>query len=119
MREHETSVVRLCSRRDVVEGTPISVTVEGYACKLAVYNVGDEFFVTDNRCTHGMATLTDGYQEGGIIECPFHGGAFDIRTGAVAAAPCSTPIKTYSVTIEEGWICVSTDQLQISDNRPI
>lgn len=73
---------------------------------LAVYNVDGELFVTDNMCTHGNAMLTDGYQDGGIIECPFHGGSFDIATGAAKAFPCQVPIKTYAVTINDGWVCI-------------
>nr|ART36081.1 B365 [uncultured bacterium] len=50
--------------------------------------------------------LTDGYQDGGIIECPLHGGSFDIATGAVNTFPCQVPIKIYVVTIEDGWVVI-------------
>ena len=48
---------------------------------LALYHVGDAWFCTDNICTHAFALLTDGWLEGHVIECPLHGGQFDIRTG--------------------------------------
>ncbi|PRF65889.1 (2Fe-2S)-binding protein [Burkholderia multivorans] len=97
--------LRLCSVEDVKEGEPVGVYIEQMPA-LAVYNVGGEIFVTDNTCTHGNAMLTDGYQDGGIIECPFHGGSFEIATGAVKAFPCQVPLKTYAVTIEDGWVTI-------------
>ena len=100
-----TSKVRLCPVADVKDGEPVGVFLDDLPA-LAVYNVNGDIFVTDNMCTHGNAMLTDGYQDGGIIECPFHGGSFDIATGAAKAFPCQVPVKTYAVTIEDGWVCI-------------
>jgi nitrite reductase/ring-hydroxylating ferredoxin subunit len=73
---------------------------------LAVYNLDGDFFVTDDRCTHGPGILSDGCIEDGKIECDFHGGEFDIRTGAVVTAPCMIPIKTYTAIIENDKIYI-------------
>ncbi|CCA92438.1 non-heme iron oxygenase ferredoxin subunit [Novosphingobium sp. PP1Y] len=97
--------LRLCQVADVKDGEPVAVYQEQMPA-LAVYNVDGDVFVTDNLCTHGNAMLTDGYQDGGLIECPFHGGSFDIATGAAKAFPCQIPLRTYSVTIEDGWVCI-------------
>jgi len=48
---------------------------------IAVYNLGGQFFATDDTCTHGDASLSEGEIEEGEIYCPFQYGAFDIRTG--------------------------------------
>ena len=48
---------------------------------IAVYNLGGQFFATDDNCTHGNASLSEGEIEEGEIYCPFHDGALDIRTG--------------------------------------
>lgn len=52
--------------------------------------------------------LTDGYQEGEIIECPVHGGRFDIRTGAPNAFPSQIAIATYSAVIEDSHIAIES-----------
>jgi ethylbenzene dioxygenase ferredoxin subunit len=91
--------VVVCEKKDVVEDEPFSANPEGFPA-LAVYLVDGEYFVTDNICTHGAALLTDGYQEGEEIECPFHGGAFNIKTGEPTAFPCQTAINTYPVTLD-------------------
>jgi len=100
-----SNLVTLCKTDEVKEEAPISVTPEGFP-GLAVYEFEGEYFVTDNLCTHGMAMLTDGYQDGEEIECPFHGGAFSIKTGEATSFPCQIAIKSYPVTIEDGNICI-------------
>ncbi|QYY29105.1 MULTISPECIES: non-heme iron oxygenase ferredoxin subunit [Cupriavidus] len=74
--------------------------------QLAVYRSDDEYFVTDNVCTHQYALLSDGYLEDGCIECPLHQGRFDIRTGKAMCAPASTDIRTYPVKFEDRRVWV-------------
>lgn len=100
------SLVKLCLADEVAEGAPVCCTVDGLP-QLAVYALEGRFFVTDNRCTHGAGELTDGVQEGAVIECPFHGGAFDIRTGEPTAFPCKIALRTYPVTIVDGWVAIN------------
>jgi len=98
-------LIKLCETAEVAEGKPVGVNPEGLP-PLAVYQVGEEYFVTDNLCTHGNAMLSDGYQEGGIIECPFHGGSFDIRTGEPTAFPCQKAVTVYRVAVQDGHIAI-------------
>ncbi len=72
----------------------------------AVFNLGGEFFVLDNTCTHGPGNLGDGFIENGEVECDFHQGRFSIRTGAAAAAPCIDPVRVWDVVIQDGQICI-------------
>ena len=73
---------------------------------LALYTVGGDVFATDNLCTHGNAKLCDGFLEGFEIECPFHQGRFDIRTGAATLAPCTEAVKSWPVKVEGGRVFV-------------
>jgi nitrite reductase/ring-hydroxylating ferredoxin subunit len=90
--------VDLCATGDVGEGAAIRVEKDGLT--LAVYRVESQFYVTDDHCTHGPGSLSDGYLEGHVIECDFHQGCFDIRTGEVVEPPCMIPIRTYKVVVE-------------------
>lgn len=90
--------IRLCKKADVAEGAAMRVETGGLT--LAVYNVAGMFYVTDDHCTHGPGSLSEGYLEGHRIECDFHNGAFDIRTGEVLAPPCMIPVKIYRVVAE-------------------
>lgn len=101
------NLVFLCNTDDVEEGG--SLKVETGDLELAVFNVDDTFYVTDDACTHGPGSLSEGFLEGCVIECDFHGGCFDVRTGEVVAPPCMVPVKTYKVSIEDGKVFIDTD----------
>lgn len=98
--------IDLCATDEVAPGTAIKVEAVGLT--LAVYNVDGEFFVTDDLCTHGPGSLSEGYLDGYIVECDFHNGAFDIRTGEVAAPPCMIPLKTYRAVVEKDRVLIET-----------
>ncbi len=92
-----TNVVELflCHTSDVEQNCGLQINIHGYP-PLAVFHLDDgEFYVTDDTCTHGDASLADGDVDGCEVECPFHAGAFDIKTGEPCGAPCSIPLKTY------------------------
>jgi len=97
--------IELCRVADVASGGALKVEAEGLV--LAVFNVAGEFFVTDDACTHGPGALSDGYLENDIIECNFHGGQFNVRTGAVVGPPCMVPVKSYRVIIDEGKVFIA------------
>src|SRR5260221_10548791 len=92
--------IELCNASDVEAGAVLKVERDDLT--LAVFNLDGEFFVTDDHCTHGPGSLSEGFVEGDVVECNFHGGPFDITTRAVAGAPCMVPIKTYPTLLEEG-----------------
>ena len=78
--------IELCEIDQVAVGAALRVEVDGLA--VAVFNVEGEFYVTDDACTHGPGLLSEGYIDGDLVECNFHNGQFNIRTGEVAAPPC-------------------------------
>ncbi|WP_417595054.1 non-heme iron oxygenase ferredoxin subunit [Parasphingorhabdus sp.] len=90
----------LCKAADVPEDEPLRVELpDGHA--VAVYRWEGAFFCTDDMCSHGEASLAEGYVENGEIMCPYHMGSFCIRTGEARAAPCSVDIVAYDV-VEQG-----------------
>ena len=99
-----TKRIDLCAASDIAPGNALKVEVGDLA--LAVFNVGGEFFVTDDLCTHGPGSLSEGYIDGDIVECNFHNGQFNIRTGEVVSPPCMVPIKTYPVTLIQGRVTI-------------
>jgi biphenyl 2,3-dioxygenase ferredoxin component len=102
-----TSVIELCSSDEVPEGT--ALRVEAGALTVAVFNVEGTFYVTDDACTHGPGSLSEGYIDGDVVECNFHNGQFNIRTGAVVSPPCMVPIKTYPARVEDGKVVIEVE----------
>lgn len=98
--------IDLCAVTDVAAGT--AKRVEAGGLTLAVFNLDGEFHVIDDACTHGPGSLSDGIIDGEEIECDFHNGRFNIKTGAVTAPPCMVPIKTYRVVVEDGRVKIET-----------
>ncbi len=74
---------------------------------VCLINVDGEFFAINDCCTHEDASLSDGTIEGDEIECPMHGGAFEIKTGLPAAMPVVVPVATYQVRVVGDDIQVS------------
>lgn len=73
---------------------------------LNIYNIDGEFYATEDQCSHGMANLSEGELDGDVVECPWHGGAFYVKTGEPAERPCTVPVKTFEVTNEGGKLMV-------------
>jgi nitrite reductase/ring-hydroxylating ferredoxin subunit len=96
--------IELCNASDVGVGTVLKV--EKNDLTLAVFNLDGEFFVTDDHCTHGPGSLSEGFVEGDVVECNFHNGQFNIRTGEVVSPPCMVPVKTYRTVVEDGKVFI-------------
>jgi nitrite reductase/ring-hydroxylating ferredoxin subunit len=96
--------LELCKTDEVAVGEAKRVDINGLM--LAVFNVEGQFYVTDDACTHGPGWLHEGYIDGDVVECNFHNGAFNIRTGAVEAPPCMIPLKTYPAKVEDGKVVI-------------
>jgi nitrite reductase/ring-hydroxylating ferredoxin subunit len=99
----------VCLAWDVPVGAAIRIEVGEFV--LAVFNLDGTIFVIDDACTHGPGSLSEGYIEDDIVECNFHRGAFNIRTGSVVSPPCTVPMRTYAVVISQGAV-------YIDPNRP-
>ncbi|MDF2116123.1 non-heme iron oxygenase ferredoxin subunit [Roseiarcaceae bacterium H3SJ34-1] len=90
--------IELCKTADVDEGT--AIRVESGDLVLAVFNLNGAFYVTDDTCTHGPGSLSEGPIMGDNVECDFHNGVFNIKTGEVVEPPCMIPIKTYQTFVD-------------------
>ena len=96
----------LCSTSDVQPGCAKRIDLPDQA-PVAVFNIDGRYFVTDDTCTHGEASLADGYIEDDIVECPYHQGTFNIQTGKPIGAPCTRPLKTYIAIVKHGGIHIA------------
>jgi nitrite reductase/ring-hydroxylating ferredoxin subunit len=96
--------IELCSTSDVEIGAALRVEKDDLT--LAVFNLDGEFFVIDDACTHGPGSLSEGYVEGDVVECNFHNGQFNIKTGEVVSPPCMVPVKTYRAIVDDGKVFI-------------
>jgi chlorite dismutase len=75
---------------------------------IALFNVDGEFHAVGDRCSHGRASLSEGSvdSDGCTLNCPWHGGKFNIETGEPVGGPVRAAIKTYRVKTEGERILV-------------
>ena len=99
-----TGLVALCDTADVTPDMPLRVVVAEVA--YAVFNLDGHFYATQDQCTHGPGSLAEGFLMGAEIECPFHQGRFDIRTGRATAAPCTQALRIWTVHTIDGRLCI-------------
>ena len=98
------ALVPLCAEDGVWEGA-IRQVVLADGRKLALFNLGGEILATDDTCTHGAASLSeDGSVDGAQVECSWHNGRFDIRSGQACAMPCAEPLKTWPLKVVDGQV---------------
>ncbi|WP_207001722.1 non-heme iron oxygenase ferredoxin subunit [Trinickia mobilis] len=96
---------QVATLNEIGEGETLRVEVEEGA--ICLYRIEGAFYATDDMCTHGQASLADGLIiDGALIECPLHEGAFDIRTGAPARAPCKNALTCHRVRVEDEAVFV-------------
>lgn len=100
----EVSFHRVASTADLGEGEMMQVTIGKKS--IALYNLGGRYYASDAFCTHGHALLTEGYIDGALVECPMHGGTFDIASGNAVGQPCVTPLATYAVRVEDDGVSI-------------
>lgn len=86
----------LCEADQVPQDCGLRVQPAGCPA-IAIFRIGDQYHGLADLCTHGEASLAEGYVEDGTVECPWHAGKFDIRTGAPLSAPCIVPARTYAL----------------------
>ena len=112
--------VYLC-RLDELEKDAITGGLLPCGPRVAIYRIEGEVYVTDDRCSHGDASLSEeGTIDGCQVECSWHFGRFDIRTGEPVASPCTQPIQTYRVTVRDGSIYVAVgDALRLAPSSEL
>ncbi|MBS0220457.1 MAG: bifunctional 3-phenylpropionate/cinnamic acid dioxygenase ferredoxin subunit [Proteobacteria bacterium] len=93
--------VRACAVAELPKGAGLKVELDGVPA-IAIFNLDGGIFAIDDLCTHGAASLSEGFVENGVVECPFHSGTFDIRTGEARTFPCTEAVRAYAVRVENG-----------------
>jgi 3-phenylpropionate/trans-cinnamate dioxygenase ferredoxin subunit len=90
---------------DVTPGTVRVVDVDGRSLCVGLTEDG-EWGAIDNVCTHDGGVLGEGELDDEAVECPRHGGRFDLFSGRVLALPPVRPVSAYHTRVEDGQVVV-------------
>jgi nitrite reductase (NADH) small subunit len=96
--------VKVAEVADVAPGNVKPVTVNG--TKIALCNVAGTFYALGDECVHRGGPLSEGYVEGGNLECPWHAWPYDVKTGCVTMNP-NAKVPTYEVKVEGSDVLVA------------
>jgi 3-phenylpropionate/trans-cinnamate dioxygenase ferredoxin component len=98
--------VRAAHVDDVEATLPLGVILDD-GRRVCLVRDGEQFYAVDDRCPHRDFALSGGDVIGPcVLECPWHGAQFDVRTGEVLQGPATDPIGTYAVHVEQETIFV-------------
>lgn len=97
--------VTVARASEIAPGTVRVVEVDGRSLCVGLTEDGD-WGAIDNVCTHDGGDLGEGELDDEAVECPRHGGRFDLFTGRVLALPPVMPVRAYPTR-------VSGDEVQV------
>jgi nitrite reductase/ring-hydroxylating ferredoxin subunit len=104
----EGDFVKVAETKDVQASQMIAVEVNGE--KVCIANVEGRYYAIGNVCTHMGGPLAEGKLEEHVVQCPWHGSRFDIRTGEVVRPPAMRPEPTYEVKEENNNILIKKQE---------
>ncbi len=105
-----TELIKICKLGDIAPGEMRPLDLDGLP-PLAAFHIEGQIFVTSNLCTHNVAILTDGYFSGDTVECPLHGGCFNVKTGEATQFPCEEPLRTYDVVLQDDAVFIRKPEI--------
>ena len=97
-------LVTVARAEDVPAGTVTTVVAGDEPIALA--RVGGDFYATQSACPHLQGPLGEGWLEGCVLTCPWHGWQFDLRTGE-NVFDLAIRLRRYEVHVEDGEVKVA------------
>src|SRR5271156_5493266 len=106
MENRAMSWKKVCTKDQIPDQSALKIKGQN---PIAVFRVGDEFFATDDTCTHAKFSLSEGYVEGDEVVCALHEARICLRTGRVLALPAVVRLRAYPVKIECDYFMVEME----------
>ncbi|HEX2988113.1 MAG TPA: non-heme iron oxygenase ferredoxin subunit [Chloroflexota bacterium] len=99
--------IAIAKTSEIQPGQIKYVEIEDY--RLALCNLNGTFYCFENTCTHDGGPLNQGELMGDVVECPRHGGRFNVTTGKAVRMPAVAPIEVYPLIVEGDEIKVDLE----------
>jgi len=96
----------VCRLDDVAPGTARRFEVGGVP--VALVRIGDDVYAIGDTCSHANVSLSDGevWCDEKQLECPKHGSAFSLVSGAPNTLPATQPVPVFAVRVVDGDVHV-------------
>jgi nitrite reductase (NADH) small subunit len=96
------------TRLTTLSELPATNAAKEFRCgnqEICISNVNGTYSAMDNVCLHLGGPLGQGMIEGGKVICPWHGWAYDPKTGEAAHNP-GVKLGVYPLKIESGDVFI-------------
>ncbi len=103
MSNTQSNFVKVAELKDVSEGTPKAVKVDGRS--IALFQHEGNFYATDNQCPHMGYPLTRGRVRSGVLTCDWHGWSYDMKGGGCFTGGCDD-LATFPVEVRDSAIYI-------------
>jgi nitrite reductase/ring-hydroxylating ferredoxin subunit len=98
----------VCRAADIPDGEARRIDLDP---PVAVFRVGEDFYVTADSCTHEKWSLgEEGEIDGYEVTCSLHLARFDVRTGRPLCLPAVRALQTYTAVVEDGNVYITEKQ---------
>ena len=101
-----SNFIKVANTSELKPGESKVVEVSGE--QVALFNVDGEFFAINNTCLHRGGPLGEGFVEGDVVTCPWHGWRYNVKTGANLMIP-NQKVPAYPIKVEGNDVFVSLD----------
>lgn len=105
MMNSKSEELLICASEALPEGGRASKMTED--ALIVVFRVEGALYAIDARCPHVGAPMDEGFLEGTVLTCPFHGARFDIATGQTINGPAYSELETLDVFERDGEVYVN------------
>ncbi len=89
---------------DVPPGSVATVRADDE--EIALAHVDGRFYATQAACIHLQGPLGQGWLDGPVLTCPWHGWQYDVRTGE-NEFDRAIRLRTYDVRVEDGDVRIA------------
>ena len=103
MSNTQSNFVKAADLKDVPEGTPKAVKVDGRS--IALFQHQGSVYATDNQCPHMGYPLTRGRVRNGVLTCDWHGWSYDMKGGGCFTGGCDD-LDTFPVEVRDSAIYI-------------
>ena len=104
MTDHRWVRVTTCDNIPLREGRAVRVAGRD----IALFNLGDRFLATANRCPHQGGPLCDGIVTGSSVVCPLHAWKINLQQGNVERPAHGKDhcVRTFATRVEDGVVLI-------------
>src|SRR5919201_2584605 len=105
----------VCNQGELSDGQMMLARVGSN--RVVIGRCSEGVFAFSDHCTHRGGALSDGTLVGCVVQCPWHGSQFDIRSGRVVAGPAEQRIENFQLEIRQGEVYVSPNRPRTSERE--